>query len=204
LLSVIEDQKRTEEALHRQNAYLTALQETTLDLISQLDLNTLFENIVKRAALLTGTSAGFLDMVEAATGQLRRRVGLGALAESLQYAVQPGEGIAGVVWQTGKPLANNDYDSWSGCINEFSRGKLGAVIGVPLLSGDQVLGVLGLAYDRETRRTFDQEAVELLAQFARLATIASPRTVRQAGHDRHRKCASVRGCPAGTGRAQTR
>ena len=172
LLSVIEDQKQTEEALQRQNAYLTALQETTLDLISQLDLNTLFENIVKRAALLTGTSAGFLDLVETATGQLQPRVGLGALAESLQYAVQPGEGVAGVVWQTGKPLLINDYDSWPLRIDNFGRGTLQAIIGVPLLSGDRVLGVLGLAYESETRRTFDQETIGLVTQFARLAMIA--------------------------------
>jgi len=187
LLNVVQEQKRTQDVLHRQNAYLAALQETTLELISQLELSTLFENIVKRAGLLVGTSAGFLDLVEPETGQLMPRVGIGALAESLQYVVRPGEGVAGIVWQTGRPLVVNDYDRWPGRINSFSTHTLGAVIGVPLLSGDRVLGVLGLARADADRRAFDQETIDLLTQFARLATIAIENARLFATNDRSRR-----------------
>jgi signal transduction histidine kinase len=164
--------KRAEEALHRQNEYLTALQETALDLISQFDLDELLENIVKRAGQLLGTASGFLDLVDPATGQLNPRVGLGTLTESLQHSVQPGEGVAGVVWQTGQPVVIDHYDTWTDRIGSFSLNTLHAVIGVPLLSGSRVQGVLGLAYDSDTNRVFGPEAVEILTQFARLATVA--------------------------------
>ncbi len=168
----VTERKRVEETLRQQNEYLAALQETTFDLISQLDLNSLLENIVKRAGQLVGTSSGFLDLIEPETNQLRPHVGLGALAESLKFNVQPGTGVAGTVWQTGTPLVIDDYDAWSGRIDGFARNAIRSIIGVPLLSGSQVLGILGLAYTAGTDRTFEPETIDLLSHFARLATIA--------------------------------
>jgi PAS domain S-box-containing protein len=168
----IAERKRAEEALRRKNQYFAALQETTLELLSQRDLDILLENTVKRAGALMDTPAGFLDLVDPATQQLQPRVGIGALKESLRHPVQPGEGLAGIVWQTGKPLVIEDYDHWTGRVGDFSHGTLGAIIGVPLLSGEQVLGVLGLAYELGVPHTFDAEAVEMLTQFARLTMLA--------------------------------
>ena len=168
----ITEQRQAEAALRRQNEYLAALQETTLDLISRLDLGNLLENIVKRAGQLMGTSAGYLDLVEPGTDQLKPKVGLGALTESLAFEVVRGEGVAGTVWQTGQPLVIDDYDAWPGRIADYSRNTIRAIVGVPLLAGSRVLGVLGLAYEAGTQRVFGSEAIELLIQFARLAAIA--------------------------------
>ena len=168
----ITERKQAEEELLWRNEYLSALQETTVELLSQLELNILLENIVKRAGLLMGTASGYLDLVDPMSGQLKPRVGLGALAESLRHAVQPGEGVAGTVWQSGEPLVINDYDHWSGRIGDFTRETLSAVIGVPLLSDGQVQGVLGLAHEYATRRAFKSGDIEILTQFARLAMIA--------------------------------
>ncbi|MBN1310630.1 MAG: PAS domain S-box protein [Anaerolineae bacterium] len=168
----VTDRKRMEEALLQHNDYLTALQETMFDLVSQLDLSSLLENIVKRAGQLMGTSSGYLDLVEPDTKQLKPHVGLGALADSLNNPVKPGEGIAGIVWQTGEPLVIDNYDTWPERVREFHYNTLRSVIGLPLLSGNQVLGVLGLAYDAASNQSFGQEAIELLRPLARLATIA--------------------------------
>jgi PAS domain S-box-containing protein len=164
--------KQAEEALCRQNTYLAALQATSLDLVSQLDLDTLLRKIVQRASDLLGTTAGYLDLVEAQTGLLTPRVATGALAESLRHAVQPGEGVAGIVWQTGQALIVEDYDAWPGRVTSFGRDVIHAVVGVPLVSAGRVMGVLGLAYDAASQRTFGADAVELLSEFARLATLA--------------------------------
>ncbi|MBN2387832.1 MAG: diguanylate cyclase [Anaerolineales bacterium] len=175
IISVVRDitaRKQTEERLYRQNEILMALQDTTLDLLSELDLDTLLENIVKRAGLLMSTTAGYLDLIEPETGQLKPRVGLGALGESLDHPVGPGEGVAGTVWQTGQPLVVNDYDRWGGRLDSFSKNMVGAVIGVPMISGDRVLGVLGLAQEAATGKVFIQEDVELLTRFAHLAMMA--------------------------------
>jgi signal transduction histidine kinase len=44
--------------------------------------------------------------------------------------------------------------------------------GVPLHSGSRVVGVLAIASDRESKRVFGDEEIELLTRFARLASIA--------------------------------
>ena len=168
----ITERKQIENELRRQNEYLTALQETTLELLSQMDIEALLENIVRRAGGLMGTSSGFLDLIEPETGLLKPQVGLGLMVESLKYQVELGEGVSGIVWQTGRPLAVKDYDHWSGRIASLAMGTISTVIGVPLLYSGQVIGVLGLGYEIATRRTFEPGDVDILTQFARLAVIA--------------------------------
>jgi PAS domain S-box-containing protein len=175
VLGMYEDitgRKRAEEIIYQRNKYLLALQETALELTSQLDLDILLENIVKRAGQLMGTTSGYLDLLEPATGQLLPRIGLGALSESLVHPVKLGEGIAGTIWKTREPLVVNDYDNWPGRVSNYTRGVLSSIVGVPLLSDNHVLGVLGLAYEYSANRTFEPESVEILTQFSRLAAIA--------------------------------
>jgi PAS domain S-box-containing protein len=170
--AAVHERKRLDESLQEKNKVLAALHETTLELISEHDLQTLLENIVKRAGQLVGTESGFLDLVEPGTQRLKPQVGLGALVDSLKYESQPGQGLAGVVWQSGQPMVVDDYESWSRRMPDFAPGKLSSVAGVPLISGGRVVGVLGLAYSPPSTRSFGLDALELLTQFARLAAIA--------------------------------
>ncbi|MBC8505713.1 MAG: GAF domain-containing protein [Anaerolineales bacterium] len=168
----ISERKLAEEIIQRQNNFLLALQKTTLELLSELDLNTLLENIVTRAAQLMDTSAGFLDLYDPDLGELLPRVGIGALLESLNHIVEPGEGIAGAVWETGQPMIIDNYDHWKGRVDKFSTQVIRSIIGVPLLLRDKVIGVLGLAYEVSSSKTFDQESIEYMTQFAQLASIS--------------------------------
>jgi len=168
----VAERERTAQELHRRNEYLAALNETMLGLSTRLDLTDILENIVKRAGQLLGTPHGYLDLIEPGKGDLEPKVAVGALSQSIRFKVQPGEGVAGKVWQTGQPVVVNDYDTWPGRVKGYSYSAIRAVVGVPLKSGSQVIGVLGLAYDHTTDRVLDPEAVETLSQFAQLATIA--------------------------------
>jgi PAS domain S-box-containing protein len=190
----ITERKRAEEALRRQNRYLQALQGTTLELISQLDLEILLKNIVRRAGSLLGTSSGFLNLVDQQADQLVLRVSVGAVTESLKPTVQLGEGMAGKVWQTGKPVVVDDYDRWENRIPGFRYDRVSAMIGVPLLSGEEVLGVLGLAYAAPSQQTFGAEEIDLLIQFARLATVAieNARLLEQTQRDAKAKALLLR------------
>lgn len=172
IMSDITERKRAEAELKRQNQYLTALQQTALDLISQFDLDSLLEKIARRAAELMGTDSGYIDLVDVETGSLVPKVGFGMLDESISYKVQPGEGVAGMVWQSGQPLIVNQYDQWDRRVTVYTLHKIGAVLGVPLLSGSEVIGVLGLAHSVESGRQFEEDSVEVLNQFARLSTLA--------------------------------
>jgi adenylate cyclase len=100
-----------------------------------------------------------------------------------------------MVWQSAQPLVVADYDAWEHNSADFPKHLIRAIVGVPLVhhrrasesdakgstyapgtdpeTGDvqEVVRVLGLAYDAESERTFGDEEVELLSRFADLATI---------------------------------
>jgi PAS domain S-box-containing protein len=155
----------------RQNEYLAALHEVTLGLITRLDHRELLEAIITRAAQLLNAPHGFVYLLEPGASEMECKVGVGALTELVGSSRKPGEGVAGRVWQTGEPLVVDDYDVWPGRVARFQPGFVGAIMCVPLKSGEQVVGVIGLARDPATGGTFGTEEVALLSRFAQLASV---------------------------------
>ena len=172
----ITERKRAEEAIQQQNEYLGALHETALGLITRLDLNDLFEALVTRAGQLLGTEHGYIYLVEPSIdgqeAELERKVGIGVFSGLMAQRLQPGEGLAGKVWQSGQPMVIDNYDTWSERSPNFPHDMIRAVMGVPLRSGADVMGVIGIAHSHDIGQTFDHEEMELLQRFAELASIA--------------------------------
>ena len=137
----------------------------------RLDVADLLEAILRRAADLARTPHGYLYLHEPEGDRMEIRIGLGALEPYVGFGLRRGEGLAGRVWETGKALVVGDYDTWSGRSPRFDRGIFKAGIGIPLLSGDEVVGVIGVAHVDATR-TFEEEDLRLLTGFAQLASIA--------------------------------
>jgi signal transduction histidine kinase len=179
------------EALRRHNEYLAALHETTLGLISHLDLNDLLQTLITRAGQLLGTHHGYIYLARDVPGQAEERavvielkVGVGLFSQQIGDVMKPDEGLAGKVWQSGRPMVVADYDAWPGRSPNFGYRLIGAIMGVPLTqhtlngqagvpqTGPQVIGVLGIAYGIDSDRTFDEEEVELLSRFGQLASVA--------------------------------
>ncbi len=158
--------------LVRQNEYLAALHDTTLGLVSRLDLQDLLETLVTRAGQLLNTPHGFVYVLEPGASAVKCQVGTGILSATVGLRMKPGEGLAGKVWQTGEPLIVDDYDAWPGRLADFERGLIQAIAGAPLKSGAQVVGVLGIARGPESTRSFSPGEIELLGRFAQLASIA--------------------------------
>ncbi|MXN67181.1 GAF domain-containing protein [Stappia sp. GBMRC 2046] len=162
-----------QEKLRRQADYLTALNETTLGIISRLDLDELLQAIVTRAGEMLDAAHGYIYLADEADAAIRRRIGVGVYAESVGYELQPGQGVAGKVWMSGDPVVVNDYANWPDRVpNPRHDGFIRAVIGVPLKSGTQVIGVLGMAYDERSERNFGEEEASVLSRFAELASIS--------------------------------
>jgi signal transduction histidine kinase/DNA-binding response OmpR family regulator/HPt (histidine-containing phosphotransfer) domain-containing protein len=168
----ISERKRAEEALQQQNEYLAALHATTLGLLGRLDLNELLEDLVARAGQLLGTPHGFMFLLEPGDDEFEQRVGLGAFAETIGVRLKKGEGASGRAWMTGEPMIVTDYDALESRASVYGYGRIRAVAAVPLFSGDEVVGTIGMAYGAETDRTFSDAEVELLNRFAQLASLA--------------------------------
>jgi diguanylate cyclase (GGDEF)-like protein/PAS domain S-box-containing protein len=172
VIGSILERKSAEEALRRHNEFLRTLQEITLDLVSQRDVEHLLGSILERAVRLAGASGGFVDLAEPGQKRLVPTVASGVMTQVARFSVSPREGLTGRVWETGRPLTVADYDSWPGRIPNYPRGVIGSIVGVPLVSVGGVTGVVALVYAPSADRTFDAEVVGRLTQLTRFATIA--------------------------------
>ncbi|MCS3743379.1 MULTISPECIES: adenylate/guanylate cyclase domain-containing protein [unclassified Rhizobium] len=178
-LDDLENRRRQQEQLalrfRRQSEYLAALHDTSLGLIARLDLTELLSDLTTRAAGLLGTEHGYVYLVDQAGEVLQRMVGVGVYTgQAAGQQLKSREGVAGVVWHTGAALVINEYATWSGRAAAAAQldVTIRAVMAVPLKSDDQVIGVLGIAYDDASALEFGTEEVELLKRFGQLASIA--------------------------------
>ncbi|MEA2684196.1 MAG: hypothetical protein QOK05_2524 [Chloroflexota bacterium] len=79
-------------------------------------------------------------------------------------ALRPGEGAAGVAFETRKPLAITDYVAWNGGVQWVKDLGFRSLIAVPLLVQDRAIGCLTVSF-RETRQ-FTVEEIELMTLLA--------------------------------------
>lgn len=172
LVTEVAERVRAEEALRHQNEYLAALHETALGLMSRLELHELFYDLVQRAGQLLGTGHGFVFIAGPDDAAIECKVGLGAFEPFIGQRVSRGEGLSGRVWASGQPVVVNQYDDWPGRLESLPGDTIQAAAGVPLTSGAETVGVLGLAYDAAAGRGFGDAEVALLSRFAALASIA--------------------------------
>ncbi len=177
-LTDLEERRRREAdaatRFRRQSEYLGALHDTALGLVSRLDLTELLSDLTARAGQLLGTKHGYVYLVDESLSALERKVGVGVYGASIGQKLLANEGVAGRVWQSGEALVINDYDKWEGRAAAAANLEvtIRSCMGVPLKSGNDVVGVLGMAYDAESHLQFGQEEVELLTRFAQLASIS--------------------------------
>ncbi len=170
-ISVAVGRARLYEEARRRSQLLTALHETTLDLINRLEISDLLSVIVKRAAQLLDTENGYVYLLEPQAEVIEMKVGVGAPARLIGMRLKPGEGLSGKVWQTGQPIVVDDYNTWPGRSAQVPAGDAYAAISVPLKSGSQVVGVLGITH-ADPERKFVESEVEVLNRFAQLAALA--------------------------------
>ncbi|MFP3868839.1 MAG: response regulator [Desulfobacteraceae bacterium] len=168
----ITEHKRLEEALHRQKEYLAALNETTLGLINRLELQDLLQALISRAGQLLDTPHGFIFLVNPDQQVLECRVGTGAFERVIGAQLALGQGLSGKVWETGQSLLIENYQEWEqkASLLDMDYQAIKVVMGVPLKSGSQITGVLGLAC--HAGQKFSDEETALLESFGELASVA--------------------------------
>ena len=171
---------RAERSLSRQNAYLTALHTTTLGIIGRLDLDDLLQAIVESAGQLVGTPHGFLylsttflsDEYDPDDMTIDCRVGIGAFRRYVGYHMDRPRGVSSVVWETQQAANVGDHEALEGRSADSRLDRVRAEMVAPLISGDHVVGVIGLGRSAESEGTFGDEELKILSRFAQLASIA--------------------------------
>ncbi|NNJ12393.1 GAF domain-containing protein [Chloroflexales bacterium ZM16-3] len=126
-----------------QRAYMTALYETTLDLLNRRQMDDLLQSIVERATLI----------LDSPYGELMIRDG-DALVVRAHTANQPflkgdrvGRHEARFSWQacdSGQPVVRDDYAAWAGRRDLYMEVAVSTVADFPIMIGDHCQGVLAL------------------------------------------------------------
>jgi signal transduction histidine kinase/DNA-binding response OmpR family regulator/HPt (histidine-containing phosphotransfer) domain-containing protein/PAS domain-containing protein len=168
----ITERKEAEAAVQQQNEYLAALHATTLGLISRLDLGELLEDIVSRAGQLLNTPHGFMYLREPGEDEFEQRVGLGTYAETIGVRGKLVEGASERAWLAGKPIVAAELDAAEPRARVYGLDRLATVMAVPLESGNEIVGAIGMGYDLDSGQEFGDAEVELLTRFAQLASLA--------------------------------
>ena len=158
----------------QQQVYLKTLHETALALMNRLSINELLETIVKRACEIFKTPHGFIYLVQPEVDALVLKVGTGIYQSYLGVHRKKDENSASSeVWRSGKPLTVADYQQWDRRARDrhLTRDGIQAIIGLPLLSGSEVVGVIGAGF-RDGKQSFSQGEIYVMERFADLASIA--------------------------------
>jgi signal transduction histidine kinase/CheY-like chemotaxis protein len=164
-------QARLLEAERRRAGEQEALLDTLADVATELNLTTLLQSLLERAAGLLGVSGAELALVNEDTGDLiiaaSHQMGTAAVGTRLV----PGEGAMGRVAETREPLIIPNYQSWTHRSSKYTQDVVQSVMAVPLLARDKLVGVVAVVH-RDPEHAFQPSDRRLLDLFARHAAVA--------------------------------
>ena len=139
------------------------------------DLDHLLELIIESVTEVMGARASSLLLLDKKAEKLYFQVATGDKKDDVKkFEVGLGEGIAGHVAKTGKPLLVEDVrkDSvWDEKISESIGFDTKSIACVPMKIGEEVVGVVEII-DREDGKSIRSEDMEILVAFANMAASA--------------------------------
>ena len=162
------------ESSQRRAAEMALLNDVARTLSSTLQLDEVLTRIMEQVETMLNVEAGSLLLADTATGELVFQIALGDKADELKpFRIPKGQGIAGEVALTGKPLmiANVDQDKRHfKKLDQTTHFLTRNILCVPLVLYDQIIGVLEVINKREGN--FTQNNLDLLSSIASYAAIA--------------------------------
>jgi GAF domain-containing protein/DNA-binding response OmpR family regulator/anti-sigma regulatory factor (Ser/Thr protein kinase) len=170
--------KRLLDETDRRASELAVINAVQQGLAEQLDIDGIVHVVGEKILEIFGAKDGYIALVDHAEGLVHTPFYFadGRLLESEPFPLD--SGLTGIVIQTKQPLVINE--------NAIERGKeLGAVyvddgndeeltkswVGVPMIMGDQVIGVISLT-DVEREHAFPEDTVRLLTTLAASTGVA--------------------------------
>lgn len=158
--------------LHEKLEAMKALQQTALDITSQLEMPQLLETIVRRASSLMDATGGAVYLQTHPGSQTVEAVVSYNLEQDYRgVRLDFGQGIGGRVAESGQPLIINDYHAWQGKAPQLQDIPPRAILAVPLTAHGQTHGTLEII-DLGGARVFTQADLERLLPFAHQAAAA--------------------------------
>lgn len=141
------------------------LYETSKALAEHVELDSLLQQIVFTAKRLLNSASSGIYLFDPKTDELVLTV------DTFPYIrtgarLKMGEGAAGYVAQTRKPVRIDDYAVWAGRSKKYEGTSLSAVMEVPMLYGGDLVGVLAVDEVSNSPRKYTEADERLLSLFA--------------------------------------
>ena len=155
---------------------LAALLSSARELAELRDSDAVLARLVQRAHEMMGVDVAYLSEFDPESRELRVRETIGSVSAPFQtLRVPPGRGLASVVVESRAAQWVADYSAYerarhdSGVDDAVAAEGLVALLGVPMLTSDDVLGVLFVANRAQT--SFSLDEVALLSALADHASV---------------------------------
>ena len=170
------DRMRLYRAMEVRAAELTTLYEVSRTINSTLDLPSVLDLIMSKVVELLDVEAGSLLLVEEESGDLAFEVVLGVSDSHLLVGRRhpAGQGIVGQVVASGQAQIVNDVEAdphWDRDVDREIGFVSRRIMAVPMISRDQVIGVIEVINHRNGS-PFEEEEAALLTNFAAQAAVA--------------------------------
>jgi transcriptional regulator with GAF, ATPase, and Fis domain len=147
-------------------------------LTSVLDADSVLEMIIESVTHLMEAKASSLLLVDKSTNKLYFHVATGEVKDEVKkFQISMGQGIAGHVALSGKPLLISDVSRdhrWDRTISEATGFETRSIACVPIKLGHEVIGVIEII-DREDGKPIREADMEILSHFSELASLAIER-----------------------------
>jgi PAS domain S-box-containing protein len=163
------DKARLLAAEQRRADELKALHHTLSDITAELELPSLLQIIVERAAALLHSTGGELGLIDEEKQEIHIVVSYNLGEDFVGSRHDVGEGIMGMVASAKEPMIVDDYQTWEKGLSSYSH--IHATVAAPLKVGGRLIGVFTTA-TIDPERKFDESDMHLLTMFARQAAIA--------------------------------
>jgi PAS domain S-box-containing protein len=174
ILAVIRDiseRLEMEKALHRRNETLSALDQIMLDLINRHDMDDILGAFLEKAGALLDTPNVSIDLLQDGDTLVNY-----APVEDLP--IQAGDVIhrnegAILSWQavdTRQPVAIADYSTWEKRRPLFEGYPLHAVLIIPILQGERVLGTINFTRN-QPNHPFSETDIYVATQLAQMVSL---------------------------------
>ena len=161
-----------DDKLARQKRLLESLHQMSVELISKRDIQELLRTLLHRSAETLGAPVGFLEMLnEQKTGMEMQHYFGDNFFVPPSYLLQPGQGLVGQVWETGKVLLIDDYQRWDDRLRYPGFEAIRAIVCMPIFCGTEIAGAVTLCHTDPALR-FDDTDIAALEQFSALASVA--------------------------------
>lgn len=151
--------------LERRSAIFSALKRMA-ERVHVLQPEETYRSVLSHSSELLGAERASLLLYDEETKELEVKAASGPRAkEASSTRLQLGEGVAGKVFEEGRPLVSNDV-SKEGFFNASERSyKTSSFISYPLIIGDRKIGVLNLT-DRTEGGDYDDKDLKMIESIA--------------------------------------